>query len=82
MMALYKLNWIVSQVSSRVFPLSRARVNLDFFRYVLRCARSKVRPVGKCFKKKQKQKADRRSVAQTESYKLKVKFVPEVRLAQ
>lgn len=72
MMALYKLNWIVSQVSSRVFPLSRARVNLDFCRCVLRCARSKVRPVGKCFKKKQTK--GRQTLG---SYKLKVKFVPE-----
>jgi len=50
MMALFKLNWIVSHVSSRVSPLSRAQVNLDF-PGVLRCARTKIRPVGKGFPK-------------------------------
>jgi len=66
LMALFKLNWIVSQVSSRVFPLSRARVIWIFSRRVLRCARLKVRPVGKVFSKKQKQKKEL-WVVQTES---------------
>lgn len=74
-----KLDCIASIIAS--FSSVACASNLDFSRCVLRCARSKVRPVGKCFQKKQKQKADAWWSKQSRT-SLKLSLCLKMRLAQ